>query len=273
MIHFRTLLIILNTITFIHSINAQWSRNSETVRLTNSLDKIWINDLAPIAGDTNRLYLSGDPGNYGNLLVHFQGDNVSSTETLLRLGISSNSNSAATILEGRRGTNQVFEFLGSGQLNLLNATENFSRALDVRNDAALWYDGNQFSWSFGGHWNRLADPITIGGATQASSGTALLITGGNDIRMEGGSGQRIRFHQGLLEEGYVGYSGSTLTIQNNTGEYVQIRSNGQDQLFIGEDASLFGDLNMTRGINGISDRRTKKNILPISSALSSILAL
>ncbi|MBK8504778.1 MAG: tail fiber domain-containing protein [Saprospiraceae bacterium] len=71
----------------------------------------------------------------------------------------------------------------------------------------------------------------------------------------------------------MGFSDDLLTIQNSVGEYVLIRSNGRDQLFVGEDALLFGDLNMTGAINGISDHRTKKKIRPIQSALRSILTL
>lgn len=258
---------------FCFSLNAQWSRSDETVRLTTGTDKIWINDIAPIGGGTNRLFLSGDPSDYGNLLVSFQGVGLSASESLFRLGVNSSSNIGSKLLYGVHGADEVFDFNATGRLNLLTTNSNFNRALDIRNSEAIWYDGDYFSWGFGGNWNRFADPITIGGSTPTPAGTALLITGSQDVRLEGQGARRIRFQDGILEEGYIGYSETILTIQNDNGEYVQIRSNGKDQLFIGEDASLFGDLNMTGGINGISDERTKKNIKPIDSALENILSL
>lgn len=265
------LLLALNLL--LSPINAQWSRNNETVRLTNGSDKIWVNDIAPIGGGIHRFYLNGDPDNYGNLLVSFNGESMGSTQSLMRLSATAGSNSASTLLSGSFGGNSVFDIQASGKLNLLEINGNFSRALDIRGDEAIWYDGDYFSWGFGGNWNRFAQPITIGGSTATPAGTALLITGSNDIRMEGAGARRIRFHQGAVEEGYVGYSDNTLTIQNNSGEYILLRSNGKDQLFIGEDATLFGDLNMTGCINGISDRRTKKDIEAITTPLARILAL
>ncbi|MCB0685877.1 MAG: tail fiber domain-containing protein, partial [Saprospiraceae bacterium] len=229
--------------------------------------------VAPIGGGANRFYLNGDPDNYGNLLVNINGEGLSATQSLMKLAANAGSNAASTLLYGSLSGSTVFKFEASGKLSLLDVNGSYYTAMEVRDDQAIWYDGDQFSWGFGGTWNRFARPITIGGNSPTPVGTALLITGGNDIRMEGGGARRIRFHQGLIEEGYVGYADNILTIQNNTGEYIMLRSNGHDQLFIGEDASLFGDLNMTGGINGISDRRTKQDIKPISNALETILAL
>lgn len=44
----------------------QWSRSNQTTRLSNNNDKVFIGLINPIGGGTNRLYLDGDPDNYGN---------------------------------------------------------------------------------------------------------------------------------------------------------------------------------------------------------------
>lgn len=186
---------------------AQWSRSNETVRLTNGADKIWVNDLAPIGGGTNRLYLNGDPGSYGNVLVNLNADNMSSSEALLKLSANSASSTSAKLLYGTHGggANPVFDFIASGRLNLLDPTGNSSRALEVRGDEALWYDSDYFSWGFGGNWNRFARPVTLGGSTEPPSGTALLITGSSDIRMDGTGARLLKFHNGLLRKDLLGF--------------------------------------------------------------------
>ncbi|MBK8504779.1 MAG: hypothetical protein IPL46_22745 [Saprospiraceae bacterium] len=146
---------------------AQWSRADETTRLTNGADKIWVDEIAPISGGTHRLYLNGDPGVYGNLLVNLNADNMSSSESLLRLSTNSPSSTSAKLLYGTHGSgNPVFDFLASGRLNLLDPMGSFNRALEVRGDEAIWYDSDYFSWGFDGNWNRFARPVTLGGATQ-----------------------------------------------------------------------------------------------------------
>ncbi len=55
-------------------------------------------------------------------------------------------------------------------------------ALNVKGDEALWYDGDHFSWGFGGNWNRIADEVGIG-AVLAEPAFMLEVAG--DVNVSG----------------------------------------------------------------------------------------
>ena len=256
----------------------QWSRSNQTTRLSNNNDKVYIGLLNPIGGGINRFYLDGDPANYGNTLVHLVSSaGMSSGERILNLATPSGSSSSSRLLSGSNAGQSVFTFFSSGKLNLLSSDMTASRALDVKGAEALWFDEGYFSWGFGGDWNRFADPITIGGSTQPSSGVGLLITDGNSIRLQGGSGQKkLEFYAGTTEKGLIYHSGNHMVLENkDPSGGVVITTDGEYRAWFHDDGrtSLYGDLNMTGGINGISDQRTKRNLQKITNPLSTILAL
>lgn len=256
----------------------QWSRSNQTTRLSNNNDKVFIGLVNPIGGGVNRLYLDGDPDNYGNTLVDFRSSvNMSSGETILSLNTFSTSSNNAILLSGSKSANQVFTFYSNGKLNLLSSELTSSRALDVKGQEAIWFDGGYFSWGFGGDWNRFADPITVGGSDQPEEGVGLLITDGNSVRLQGGSGQkRLEFYAGSTEKGSMYHSGNHMVLQNKDpyGSVV-LRTDDEDRVWFHHDGrtSLYGDLNMTGGINGISDQKTKRNFQKITNPLQTILAL
>lgn len=261
-----------------HLSYGQWSRSNATTRLSNNDDKVYIGLLNPIGGGINRLYLDGDPADYGNTLIQLlSSTSMSSGEGIINLGTESGSHSSSFLLTGKNGSETVFSLFSNGKLNLLNSMATTGRALDVKGAEALWFDDGYFSWGFGGDWNRFADPVTIGGSTQPSSGVGLLVTDGNSIRLQGGSGQKkLEFYTGTTEKGLIYHSGNHLVLENkDPSGSVVIRTDGEYRVWFHDDGrtSLYGDLNMTGGINGISDQRTKRNFQKITNPLHTILAL
>lgn len=256
----------------------QWSRSNETTRLSNNDDKVYIGLLNPIGGGINRLYLDGDPADYGNTLIQLQSSTpMSGGEGIINLGTGSGSNSSSFLLSGKNGSETVFSLFSNGKLNLLNSMATTGRALDVKGAEALWFDDGYFSWGFGGDWNRFADPVTIGGSTQPSSGVGLLVTDGNSIRLQGGSGQKkLEFYSGSTEKGLIYHSGNQLVLENkDPAGSIVLRTGGEYRAWFHQDGrtSIYGDLNISGGINGISDQKTKRNFQKITNPLHTILAL
>ena len=256
----------------------QWSRSNQTTRLSNNADKLYIGLLNPIGGGINRFYLDGDPANYGNTLVQLVSSAaMSSGEQIMKLSTGSGSSTSSILLSGTNTGQDVFTIFSSGKLNLLSSGLTTNRALDVKGAEALWFDDDYFSWGFGGEWNRFANPVTIGGSTQPSNGVGLLITDGNSIRLQGGSGQKkLEFYAGATEKGLIYHSGNHMVLENkDPSGGVVITTDGEYRAWFHHDGrtSLYGDLNMTGGINGISDERTKRNFQKITNPLHTILAL
>jgi regulation of enolase protein 1 (concanavalin A-like superfamily) len=59
-------------------------------------------------------------------------------------------------------------------------------ALYVSEAEAIWYDGTQFSWGFGGNWNYFSDGVCIGG-TAANPSPHKLVVNGSAAKTGGGS--------------------------------------------------------------------------------------
>lgn len=166
---------------------------------------------------------------------------------------------------------------------------------------AIWYDGDYFSWGFGGSWNRFGDPITIGNATEPKSNHALVSTGGDDWALVGNNSY-IYWHTGANED----YSGShSAFIGSNQFGGLFMESNLAGAYLDGEtetvllvsdvrvleiDGSTFntglkiapdamyalnvgGNVNVTGELTAASDARLKKNIEKLSNAISVVKEL
>jgi hypothetical protein len=70
-----------------------------------------------------------------------------------------------------------------------------SPALYVLGDEALWYDGNSYSWGYGGTYNVFADKVSVG--TTASPGGYTLYVAGSAYSTGGWSGSDARWKKNL----------------------------------------------------------------------------
>ena len=259
--------------------HAQWSRGFGATWLNND-ERVFIGDgnqgFITVSG---KLIVNGDSDDYGSDLVYFSTPSLSMNESVLNLTLGSSSSSSSLFLQGVKGSNNVYEVFSSGRINLLaDNNSSFNHAIHVKDDEALWYDDDYFSWGFGGNWNRFSKPITIGSATEPSSGIGILLTGDRDIRIEGTGRKSIDFYEGILRKGRISYeSDNYMEIRNDALDARTNFSIGGRDLFRLEatdyKATLNGDLFISGFINGVSDKRLKKNIKPISNALQSILSL
>jgi len=174
-------------------------------------------------------------------------------------------------------------------------------AIRVDGDEALWYDGDLFSWGFSGTRNRFADPITIGADVKPPSGTALVTTSGQEIKMVGDNSY-IQWHTAAASDpdgGNSGFIGSnqfgsmfvesnigTVTIDGEAGINFLISDSGANAMTI--DASknvgigtntpaykfqVAGNADVTGELTAASDMRLKEDIEDLTSALDKIAML
>ncbi len=178
-------------------------------------------------------------------------------------------------------------------------TVNGEVGLKFDDDEALWYDGSQYSWGFDGEWNRFARPITIGGITTPPSGTALLTTNSNNIKMVGNNsylqwytstnsnpaGTAAAFigsnqtGSALIESNLnkVVLDGETL-LEFRVADQVKMVMTPDGHLGIGTttpnyELQVVGDVDISGQITGVSDARLKKNIATLSGAIEKVNAL
>jgi len=59
-------------------------------------------------------------------------------------------------------TNPVYKMDVAGVINGSSGLSGPNTALRAQGAEAIWFDGTQFSWGFGGTWNRFADSVRIG---------------------------------------------------------------------------------------------------------------
>lgn len=65
---------------------------------------------------------------------------------------------------------------------LINTDSLSNTCIRARGKEALWFNGNYYSWGFGGDYNQFADPIHIGGASQPGLNVGLLIDRGLEVK-------------------------------------------------------------------------------------------
>ncbi len=172
-------------------------------------------------------------------------------------------------------------------------------ALRVDGDEAIWYNGTSFSWGFAGVWNRFARPITIGGSVQPPTGTALVTTGGQKIKMVGNNAN-IQWHTATNTDpngpisGYIGSDQVGATNVVSSLDYVVL--NGQKgiafeaanlpRMYMDDAGNLgigtampayklqvFGDADITGELTAASDARLKKDVSKIENALQTVTSL
>ncbi len=187
-----------------HLSNAQWTGGNNTapyVRLNPSNDEygIVISDQAP--GFTNpdaKLQVSVNPNFHGGVVGEFRGFAMIANQDILRLRLDVQTGSQLPnpyYLRGLTYSGSTIFSIDSkgssryqGSLRLLdfNAPTSSNTALRVRGEEALWFNGEAFSWGFGGSWNRFARPITIGSGTAPGSSTGLRVDDDKNIDVVGG---------------------------------------------------------------------------------------
>lgn len=172
-------------------------------------------------------------------------------------------------------------------------------AIRLDGDEAVWYDGEKFSWGFDGLSNRFARPITIGDSTVPPTNTALLTSGGQEIKMVGDNSY-IQWHTAANSDptgpnaGFIGSNqlGTTfiesnlgkVTLDGETGiqflvsDVVSMSLDEVGNFGIGTstpafDLQVIGDTDITGELTAASDKRLKKNIQTLDNALSTIDAL
>ncbi len=181
---------------------AQWS-NGTVVELNNSHQNksVFVGDAD--AGFLNaKFHVKANPDTYANdVLVKMEASTMSSSNsTILLLQGSAFPDGNPTILEGTNvGGGELFKFRYDGVQQLrgkLNLKRDgvAGRLLEANGNETIWFDGSQYSWGFGGDWNRFADPISIGSDGQPSSRAALRIGNGKDIEFMGNGPHRISFY-------------------------------------------------------------------------------
>lgn len=248
----RIYCIILFSLSCSFIAHAQWSNGSglepnppRTVFLnsSNEFRSVRIKDSSAPLGLAGKLQVQANVDNslqYSNRLVNFVGLNMSSSENVLRLEATLSNSSQnpylirgiADLGSGNSPTNFFVRSSGAssfnGVMNLLSVNDTEDIALRIKNDQALWYNDDYFSWGFGGNWNQFADGITIGSATPPGTGTALRITSSKNIFLEGGD---------------IAMNAGNLLV--NTGDII---SSSGDHVFNGGDILMnTGDIELTTG--------------------------
>ena len=61
----------------------------------------------------------------------------------------------------------------------------YGTALEVHGAEAIYFNGTNFSWGYGGTWNRFADPVRIGSGNAVPSGCKLAVDGAVNINSNG----------------------------------------------------------------------------------------
>ena len=183
-------LLILST----SNIYGQWQNSANIVQLnSNNRDK------AVIVSDNNeglaygKFAVLGNPDDYLNDVLMYVGanDDAFSGSTILKL-VANNVTGNPTVLEGFTNSNLSlfkFEYNGNahirGKLNVRKSGVS-GRILEAHGKEAIWFNGSQYSWGFGGTWNRFADPITIGSNIMPPLGVGLRIDESKKLNLHGG---------------------------------------------------------------------------------------
>ena len=86
--------------------------------------------------------------------------------------------------------------------------------LDINNKEAIWYNDvtGEFSWGFGGSFNRFADKITIGDGVVPGVSSSLRISGSKGIELDGTGAKYIRSMDTGILNGFFGDNGAGIMI-------------------------------------------------------------
>lgn len=192
-----------------------------------------------------------------------------------------------------------------GQMNFPNAIRTLgtsgNTAMYAKNKQAIWFNDDYFSWGNGGNWNRFADGVAFGNATEPRSTHAIVVDGGttenaNDIAMVGNksfiywySGDNSDYAGGDSYSGFIGsnqygsmFFESNLSSANIDGETavnflvsdeLRMKLDVNGNLGIGTSTPAYrlqvdGNADITGELTAASDKRLKKNIKELDNGLA-----
>lgn len=208
----------------------QWNTSSNIVQLNGSnQDRPVIIASSTQASNRGKFAVIDDVnGNFNDWLVYLSAtQNYSSSGSrgaILSMLGNPFTNGESTIVQGFSETtsNLAFRITTSGngtfkgRLNLNYNNPSAGAALRVGGDEALWYNGDYFSWGFGGTWNRFADRVTIGSSTPPMNSVGLRIDNFKDLELDGGSLQV----RGNTAFNFYNNAGNSIFFRNTAGAII-----------------------------------------------------